>query len=118
MESCGEIIEQVPARERWRLTSACVLLVLALVAGCRRPAPPKTVRLILESPAVTVLDPIAMTDTATLSIFSPFYEGLVAFDPQARIVPALAASWQTVDERTWRFEFELRPGVRFLTASR
>ncbi len=38
------------------------------------------------------------------------YEGLVTFDSEMRVVPALALSWSSPDERTWLFR--LRPGVR------
>jgi peptide/nickel transport system substrate-binding protein len=39
------------------------------------------------------------------------YEGLVAFDRNLKIVPALAVSWGNTDELTW--EFRLRQGVTF-----
>ena len=39
------------------------------------------------------------------------YEGLVAFDRNLRVIPALAVSWGNLDEKTW--EFRLRQGVKF-----
>ena len=39
------------------------------------------------------------------------YQGLVSFDKNLKIVPALAVSWGNIDDRTW--EFKLRKGVRF-----
>lgn len=42
---------------------------------------------------------------------SNVYEGLVAFDPNLRLVPSLAVSWGNLDETTW--EFKLRKEVMF-----
>lgn len=39
------------------------------------------------------------------------YEGLVAFDRNLRIVPALAVSWGNISDTSW--EFRLREGVQF-----
>ncbi|MGH6894664.1 MAG: ABC transporter substrate-binding protein [Dongiaceae bacterium] len=39
------------------------------------------------------------------------FEGLTALDREGRIQPALASSWQRLDQVTW--EFELKRGVRF-----
>lgn len=39
------------------------------------------------------------------------YEGLVAFDPHLKVIPALALSWGNVDPLTW--EFKLRHEVVF-----
>jgi peptide/nickel transport system substrate-binding protein len=38
-------------------------------------------------------------------------QGLVGFDPQMRIIPLLAESWENPNDLAWRFR--LRPGVRF-----
>jgi len=39
------------------------------------------------------------------------YEGLVAFDRNLRVIPALAVSWGNLDPQTW--EFKLRKEVQF-----
>jgi peptide/nickel transport system substrate-binding protein len=39
------------------------------------------------------------------------YEGLVAFDRNLKVIPALAVSWGNLDDHTW--EFRLRSGVKF-----
>jgi peptide/nickel transport system substrate-binding protein len=39
------------------------------------------------------------------------YQGLVSFDKNLKITPALAVSWGNIDEKTW--EFKLRKGVLF-----
>lgn len=39
------------------------------------------------------------------------YEGLTAYDPEGKIVPGIAESWQTKDNKTWIFT--LREGLRW-----
>lgn len=51
-----------------------------------------------------------VAEALTQSTLSNVYEGLVSFDSEMRVVPALALSWSSPDERTWLFR--LRPGVR------
>lgn len=46
-----------------------------------------------------------------MSIRANLYEGLIAFDREMHLVPALAVSWNSLDERTWLFE--LRKGLHF-----
>jgi peptide/nickel transport system substrate-binding protein len=94
---------------RWIL----VLLPLAFPSAgpaCRGPAVPSTIR-IGHRTDVLSLDPILVGDTTTYSVLSNIYEGLVDFDRDMRLVPALATSWSAVDEHTWLVE--LRRGVRF-----
>ncbi|HKX17329.1 MAG TPA: ABC transporter substrate-binding protein [bacterium] len=46
------------------------------------------------------------------AIMNAMYEGLVAWNDKAQVVPQLATSWRaSVDGRSWTFA--LRPGVRF-----
>lgn len=80
-----------------------------LPVGCR---PPRAgvLRIGHETDAFS-LDPAGMSEAATHSILSNIYDGLVAFDADMRLVPALAVSWSTVDERTWMIQ--IRKGVRF-----
>lgn len=66
------------------------------------------------------LDPAAIAENATHSVLSNVYEGLVAFDRDMRLRPALAVGWSAVDERTWLVQ--IRRNARFhdgrpLTAS-
>ena len=58
-------------------------------------------------------DPHNCTDSKdVLTLFTSFFDALVAYDPQMRFVPALAESWHVADDaRTWTFT--LRPGVTF-----
>ena len=55
--------------------------------------------------------PLDMTDTNYWTIFPNVFNGLVEFDENFRVVPALAVSWNNPDTLSWRFF--LREGVKF-----
>ena len=57
------------------------------------------------------LDPVSFGETFTLSFLNHVYEGLVRYDAQLKIEPALAERWEILEPTRWRFH--LRPGVRF-----
>ncbi|MBB6466353.1 ABC transporter substrate-binding protein [Aminobacter carboxidus] len=57
------------------------------------------------------LDPYSYGDSYTLSFLNHVYEGLVRYDANLEIEPALATSWETVSDTVWRFH--LREGVKF-----
>jgi peptide/nickel transport system substrate-binding protein len=76
--------------------------------GCRRLEPRRIT--IAQEGEVIALDPVRVAEALTQSTLSNVYEGLVTFDAEMRVVPALAASWSSPDETTWLFR--LRPGVR------
>lgn len=57
------------------------------------------------------LDPYSYGDSYTLSFLNHVYEGLVRYDAQLKIEPALATSWEAVSDTVWRFH--LRQGVKF-----
>ena len=56
-------------------------------------------------------DPHLFNDLTTHTVAANLFEGLVALDREMQVVPALAASWTSPDERTWRFD--LRAGAVF-----
>lgn len=60
---------------------------------------------------VTSLDPYSYGSTFTLSFLNHVYEGLVRYDAELQIEPALAESWEIISDDTWRFN--LRKGVKF-----
>ena len=66
-------------------------------------------RIGLSSPA-TDISPYGLNLNNATRI-SNIFEGLVAFDRNLKIVPALAVSWGNLDDLTW--EFRLRQGVLF-----
>ena len=43
------------------------------------------------------------------NLLRDLYEGLTAYDSEGRIVPGIAESWQTKDNKTWIFT--LREGA-------
>lgn len=58
------------------------------------------------------LDPYSYGDSFTINVLNHVYEGLVRYDRDLRIEPALATSWEILDDQaTWRFT--LREGVTF-----
>lgn len=56
-------------------------------------------------------DPHLHAEYLSYSVAQNTYEGLTGLDALLRVRPALAESWQSVDENTWLFR--LRKGVRF-----
>ncbi len=69
----------------------------------------KVLNIVLNTPA-TDLSPYSL-DLDNMIRIANIYEGLVKFDRNLRIVPALAVSWGNIDPTTW--EFKLRKGVMF-----
>lgn len=57
------------------------------------------------------LDPYFHSETPTNSMNSNLYDGLVGFDAELKVVPALAEKWENPDNLTWIFH--LRKGVKF-----
>lgn len=57
------------------------------------------------------LDPLKEFSEKEHTIVQQMFDGLVRFDPDGRLEPALATSWRWLDDRT--VEFKLRPGVTF-----
>ena len=60
----------------------------------------------------TSLDPVQDELISTYHIVQQVYDGLVAFDSNLRVIPALAESW-TVSRDGKEYTFTLRKGVRF-----
>jgi len=61
---------------------------------------------------VQTFDPALAYDTASKHMVTQAYEGLIALDAEARIVPALATSWE-FSPKMDKLTFRLRSGVRF-----
>lgn len=57
------------------------------------------------------LNPLTATSFQALQGFEHIYESLTAFDNNLNIIPALAESWETPDDRT--YIFNLRQGVKW-----
>ncbi len=61
---------------------------------------------------VQTFDPALAYDTASKHMVTQAYEGLIALDAEARIVPALATSWEFTPKMD-KLTFRLRSGVQF-----
>lgn len=57
------------------------------------------------------LDPQTQWSEKSYAIYQQIFEGLVRFDPEGKIEPALAVSWERVEPN--RMRFKLREGVFF-----
>jgi peptide/nickel transport system substrate-binding protein len=86
------------------------LVFMAVLPLATPTAEAHTLRVSLADDATT-LDPHVANLVVNTRLLSNIYEGLVAFDKDLRIVPALAISWSQPNANTWRFQ--LRPKVRF-----
>jgi peptide/nickel transport system substrate-binding protein len=92
----------------WRAALAVALVAAtALAPGL---AAAVTLRWAAQSDVLT-LDPHAQNHTTTSAILQHAYEGLVRYDKDFQIEPALATSWTMTSPTEWRFI--LRKGVKF-----
>jgi len=94
-----------------------VSLVLIMAASCaREPAPASktagasTLRVVVYS-GVYTLDPHRRNETTTLAVLENMFESLIWQDSDLKVVPGLAANWESPDDLTWRVH--LRPDVKF-----
>jgi len=71
-----------------------------------------TYRYTLGSSDPPSLDPAHITDTVSHAVASELFDGLVAFDQDLKIRPAIARRWTVADEGRV-YTFALHPGVRF-----
>ncbi|HEX5014628.1 MAG TPA: peptide ABC transporter substrate-binding protein [Candidatus Limnocylindrales bacterium] len=77
-------------------------------------APPDDVRILIG--AAATLDPAAQGDIGSAAVSAQLFEGLTAFDPQLNVRPALAESWDLLDDGR-RVVFHLRPNLTFSDGS-
>ncbi|BAS48791.1 periplasmic oligopeptide-binding protein [Aggregatibacter actinomycetemcomitans NUM4039] len=49
------------------------------------------------------LNPLQASNIEQIAFLRDIFEGLVIYDPQGNLVPAVAESWQTKDNKIWRF---------------
>jgi peptide/nickel transport system substrate-binding protein len=102
-----------PARGRGAAWLAA--LAVALATACGTPSPGggggrRPLRIALYAAPLSA-DPHLHGEFLTHTVASNVYEALTRLDAQLRVQPALAESWQSLDELTWRFR--LRAGARF-----
>lgn len=95
-----------------RMRAIMTALVLLLLSGIAQAGvPPRVLRVCDDVVAPVTLDPRRQFSEKNYTIIRQIFDGLVRFDPEGRIEPALAVSWTRIDPLT--VEFKLRPGVRF-----
>jgi peptide/nickel transport system substrate-binding protein len=90
-----------------RVLGAMAVAVAALVAV---PASGQDLKIAVAAD-VTSIDPHFFNLFPNNNIAEHVFDKLVQMDPDSRMIPGLATSWKTIDDRTW--EFKLRKGVKF-----
>ncbi|MGH7383019.1 MAG: ABC transporter substrate-binding protein [Candidatus Methylomirabilales bacterium] len=112
------MLEGVPGRAcatmvRWVLFTAGLILWASLLLGEGiLPRRGGTYHYTLGPSDPPSLDPIHITDTVSHAVASELYDGLVTFDRDLKVQPAIARRWVVSgDGRT--YTFDLRSEVRF-----
>ncbi|MCZ6727198.1 MAG: ABC transporter substrate-binding protein [Acidobacteria bacterium] len=93
---------------------ATVVFLITTLAGCGGSSPESRVNEVvvaLENPTLH-LDPRIATDQSSARVFELVLDGLVDKQPNGDLAPALAESWEILDDGR-RYRFHLRRGVRF-----
>lgn len=91
-------------RPGWLATA----LIVVAAACARRPAGP--MRVAIHNDPIS-MDPHLQNEILTFATLANVYDALTAFDPELKVVPNLAESWENPDEVSWLFR--LRPEARF-----
>jgi peptide/nickel transport system substrate-binding protein len=98
---------------RWITALSAIAASLILLAACERstterPAPERPTKILAHAifSDPKTFNPVLITDDTSRRALAPVFEGLVRIDPQTtRPIPALAETWQAMDEgRVWVFE--------------
>ena len=89
------------------------VLILLILAGCvkrnRNPGDRVRYNLLTEPPS---LDWSITTDSASIEVLDNLMEGLTRYDENLKPIPALAESWEILDNGT-KYIFHLRPGAKW-----
>ena len=98
--------------------SAVIFSIIFMVVACDKVDNPKSVSLQVEAPKNTQLEsnrvelkrgvysdltlqPWQAQNEEQTQLLRDLFEGLTAYDAQGNLVPAVAESWQTKDNKTW-----------------
>src|SRR5213079_3211682 len=105
-----------------RVTALASLVVPAACGGgdagsARQPGSHRSSLVYYETYDPRSLDPALSTDVPTGEMVALVYDGLTQFDPDGKLLPALADRW-TVSRTGSRYVFHLRAGVRFHDGTR
>ncbi|HEY5309680.1 MAG TPA: ABC transporter substrate-binding protein, partial [Casimicrobiaceae bacterium] len=60
---------------------------------------------------ITSMDPHFFNLFPNNNVAEHVFDKLVQMDPDSKMIPGIATSWKTIDDKTW--EFKLRKGVKF-----
>lgn len=82
----------------------------ALALGFASAAGANTLRM-SDSADIAAMDPHSMTQSNTIGFLNHIYEGLVRYNADLVVEPALATSWEFIEPT--RLRFQLREGVTF-----
>lgn len=88
-----------------------VLVLLITATGCGGGGSKKEALVVAQGADAKSLDPHASNDGPSAHIRTQIYNTLVKITEEVEMEPALAESWEKIDDTTW--EFKLREGVKF-----
>ena len=83
---------------------------IAAISLCASGVLANTLRM-ADSTDIAAMDPHSMTESNTIGFLNHVYEGLVRYNQDLEVEPALATSWEFVEPT--RLRFTLRDGVTF-----
>lgn len=92
------------------IAAAALLLAFECACSSRKANPPSTVTVAIRNSVMTD-QPNLKNEAYTESVLGNIYEPLVSLDPDLRLIPWLAESWENPSTTVWRFH--IRQGVRF-----
>ena len=99
--------------KRWVFFATAILLWASVLIGeGGLPRQGGTYRYTLGPSDPPSLDPVHITDTVSHAVASELFDGLVTFDQDLKIRPAIARQW-VISEGGRTYTFDLRLGVRF-----
>ncbi len=101
-------MSNLPLRRALFIAAAAATLVLA------PPAAGADLRIAVAAD-VTSIDPHFFNLFPNNNVAEHIFDKLVQMDPDSKMIPGLATSWKTIDDKTW--EFKLRKGVKFTDGS-
>lgn len=85
-------------------------MLVGALALCCGPVQAKTLRWASQGD-IHSLDPMSLNETFTMGTQDWFYESLVTFDKDLKLMPRLATSWENTEPTKW--VFHLRHDVKF-----
>ena len=110
-------------KKAWKRMFVLLLATCMLLAGCGSGGNdeasgnggesdgPRDTIVVAQNADPTNLDPYGTTDSPAIRVTKQIFEGLVTRDDEGNVIPALAESWEVVDDCT--YIFHIRQGVKF-----